>query len=155
MLCFSHTTYAHIHSHKCIMYICVCVCVRMTCETCIAVTFSRSFRRVVATGSSSVKERAGRQKSELSASLSCSQTSSHICIGVCVCVCMRAQMYVHLCMHACMCVHTTVWTHIVCGFYLFMCLPVHFIWSALNVVAFLGVRAFLFDHDAVDFFFAV
>lgn len=74
----------------------------MTCETCIAATFSRSFRRVVATGSSCVQERTGGQKSELSASLSCSQTSRHMCIGVRV----RERMYVHthtyVCMYACM-----------------------------------------------------
>lgn len=101
-MCFvSHTLLTH--TYTAINILCTYVCVRMTCETCIAVTFSRSFRRVVATGSSSVKERAGRQKSELSASLSCSQTSSHICIGVCVCVyaCTNVRVFMYACMYVC------------------------------------------------------
>lgn len=118
MLCFSHTAYAHTQRHK-YSTICtyVCVYVYMTCET--AATFSRSFRRVVATGSSSVKERAGRQKSELSASLSCSQTSSHICIGVCV----HARTNVRVYMNACMYVHTYNCLNIQCMWVLFIYVP--------------------------------
>lgn len=91
----------------------------MTCETCIAVTFSRSFRRVVATGSSSVKERAGRQKSELSASLSCSQTSSHICVGVCVCVCVHKCTCIYVCMHGC--VYIQLFEHTLYVGFIYLC----------------------------------
>lgn len=101
-MCFvSHTLLTHTDSA--INIVCTYVCVYMTCET--AATFSRSFRRVVATGSSSVKERAGRQKSELSASLSCSQTSSHICIGVCVYACTNVRVYMYVHTYNCLNIH--------------------------------------------------
>lgn len=118
-MCFvSHTLLTHTHSAiNIVQYVHMCVCVYMTCET--AATFSRSFRRVVATGSSSVKERAGRQKSELSASLSCSQTSSHICIGVCV----HARTNVRVYMNACMYVHTYNCLNIHCMWVLFIYVP--------------------------------